>query len=295
MNTMNVVLGCSPKEPQRRCSDGDSAYITGSFENVLFRLLGVDAPEIRGLNLEKLRKCGFLDTLDVQLRTYLELKLTEESIQIHKELGYKAMDFFESILEGDLLLSFEREVFDRYERPLVYLAAKDRDTYNLRLVQAGYAIPYFIYPNAVSPTEEGEFTYDTIEKFRNVALEAEEHELGVWSYLDTILLPMELRFLTRRELPVKYCADLENNVLYSPQRYFRVSIENRLFFYPKDVLTAVQMAFRPTSNCPKWLHKAWTALRKEPGEKNRRDEIDKRRSKIKKKRIKNAFRSIIPG
>jgi len=57
-------------------------------------------------------------------------------------------DFLESILEEDLVLSPEREVFDRYERPLVYLSAEDQNTYNLRLVQTGHAIPYFIYPNA---------------------------------------------------------------------------------------------------------------------------------------------------
>jgi hypothetical protein len=38
---------------------------------------------------------------------------------------------------------------------------------------------------------------------------------------------MELRFLTRRELPMKYCADLQYNLLYSLQEYFKVTIENR--------------------------------------------------------------------
>ena len=159
------------------------------------------------------------------------------------------------------MLSFEREVFDRYERPLVYLAAKDQNTYNLRLVQAGHAIPYFIYPNAVSPTEEEEFTYDTLEKFQDAAVKAKRNNLGIWEYINRILIPMELRFLMRRELPVKYCADLKRNLLYSPQYYFKVPIENRLFFYPKDVLTALQKKFRPTPDCDGWLHRVLKALR----------------------------------
>ena len=71
---------------------------------------------------------------------------------------------------------------------------------------------------------------------------------------------MELRFLTRRELPLKYCVDLKNHLLYSPQYYFKVYIENRLFFYPKDVLAAILKGFRPTSDCEEWLHKAWRIL-----------------------------------
>ncbi|MBU7027142.1 MAG: thermonuclease family protein [Theionarchaea archaeon] len=257
----HVLWGHSGENPENHCFDGDSSYVTGSFENTLVRLLGVDAFEVRGLNLYYLRKSGFLYRLDYNLRKYLEPKLTKESTGIHKNLGFEARDFLESILEEDLVLSFEREVFDRYERPLVYLSAKDQDTYNLRLVQAGYAIPCFIYPNAVSPTEEGEFTYDTLEKFRGATVEAKRNNLGIWEYIDRILIPMELRFLTRRELPVKYCADLERNLLYSPQYYFKVPIENRLFFYPKDALPALQKKFKPTPDCSGWLHKVWNALR----------------------------------
>ena len=70
---------------------------------------------------------------------------------------------------------------------------------------------------------------------------------------------MEFRFLTG-SLPGKYCADVENDLLYSPQDYFKVSIENRLFFYPKDVLIAVDKEFRPTPDCGKWLHEVWRVL-----------------------------------
>ena len=85
--------------------------------------------------------------------------------------------------------------------------------------------------------------FNTIQKMRNACIEA-------WEHMNDILLPMELRFLSRREPPQKYCADLVYDFLYSPQHYFKVPIENRLFFYPRDVLTALQQAFRPTHGCP---------------------------------------------
>ena len=93
---------------------------------------------------------------------------------------------------------------------MCYLVARDKDNYNLRLVQSGWAIPYFIYPNAVSATEEGEWEYDTIRIMQDAAVKAREENLGVWSHIHGTLIPMELRFLIRRELPSKYCAGLKN-------------------------------------------------------------------------------------
>jgi endonuclease YncB( thermonuclease family) len=270
MNTQ-VTVGHSKKNPDNHCSDGDSLYITGSVENELVRLLGIDAPEIRGLNLYYLRRSGFIDTLDDQLQKYLQPKLTKESISTHKNLGFEAKDYLENILEEDLLLSFGKEVFDRYERLLVYLSTEKGKSYNLLLVQAGYALPYFIYPNAVTPSEDGEWNYEKIEEIQKATIRARTHNLGIWAHID-ILLPMELRFLTRREKPAKYCADLEANILYPPEHYFKVSIENRLFFYPRDVVLAVQHGFRPTPYADQWLSKVWNALQ-EPQE--REDELRK--------------------
>jgi len=63
---------------------------------------------------------------------------------------------------------------------------------------------------------------------------------------------------------VKYCADLKNGLFYSHQCYFKVPIENRLFFYPKDVLTALQKKFKPSPDCDGWLHKVWTEYQAPP-------------------------------
>jgi hypothetical protein len=151
---------------------------------------------------------------------------------------------------------------------LVYLGDGHK-MYNVTLVQSGLAIPYFIFPNAVPVTEEGEYTYEHIETMQKAAAYAQENTLGIWEVIDDILIPMELRYLTRREVPEKYCADLETGVLYPPEMYYRVPVVNRLFFYPKDVALAVCMGFNPVRECDSWLHKIWRGLH--PGSKRRRE------------------------
>jgi hypothetical protein len=94
---------------------------------------------------------------------------------------------------------------------------------------------------------------------------------------------MELRFLTSRIPPEKYCADLENDLLYSPQYYFKVAMEDRLFFYPKDVLIAIDKEFRPTSDCGKWLHEVWRILHGRKEWENKYSEKEKRKN-IKRER-----------
>jgi endonuclease YncB( thermonuclease family) len=156
------------------CFDGDSPYVTGVFENTLVRLLGIDAFEVRGMSLYYLKKNGFLERIDQELKRYLEKKLTTRSIQIHKELGLKGREYLESILKEDLVMSFEKEVFDKYGRALVYLSSGEKESYNLQLVKEGYAIPYFIYPNAVSPNEYGRFQYYNMNRFREAMWDAQK-------------------------------------------------------------------------------------------------------------------------
>jgi endonuclease YncB( thermonuclease family) len=119
---MYVLLGYNSHNPDVHCSDGDSVYITGSAHNELVRLLGIDAFEVRGLNLEKLEECKFFYVLDSSLRKHLEPRLTDESIETHKQLGFKAKDYLEEILKENLSMTFGKEVFDRHGRALVYLS-----------------------------------------------------------------------------------------------------------------------------------------------------------------------------
>jgi hypothetical protein len=69
---IRVVLGHAKGNPDKRCSDGDSLYVTGSAENVLVRLLGIDAFEVKGLSLYYLEESKFLQRLPVPLQEHLE-------------------------------------------------------------------------------------------------------------------------------------------------------------------------------------------------------------------------------
>jgi len=52
---------------------------------------------------------------------YSEIK---ESVY-YKKLGFEAREYLNNILEEELVMSFEKEVFDRYRRALVYLSSRD--------------------------------------------------------------------------------------------------------------------------------------------------------------------------
>lgn len=52
---------------------------------------------------------------------YSEIK---ESVY-YKKLGFEAREYLNNILEEELVMSFEKEVFDRYGRALVYLSSRD--------------------------------------------------------------------------------------------------------------------------------------------------------------------------
>jgi hypothetical protein len=147
--------------------------------------------------------------------------------------------------------------------------------YNCKMVESGYAIPYFVYPNAVSITEEGGYSFDYIEKMQLAAAQARKKNLVIWEHIDDMLLPMELRFLTRREPPAKYCADLGKSMLHPPEDYFGIPVVDRLFFYPKVVVQAICMGFRPARTCDSWLHKIWRGLHPDSPEEKEIGEIQR--------------------
>jgi hypothetical protein len=47
------------------------------------------------------------------------------------------------------------------------------------MVREGYAIPYFIYPNAIYPNEYGRFQYHNINKFREAMWKAKEKKKNI--------------------------------------------------------------------------------------------------------------------
>ena len=56
--------------------------------------------------------------------------------------------------------------------------------------------------------------------------------------------------------------------------------EARALLKKWEVLTALQQAFRPTHDCPEWLHKAWKVLQTEDGRRGEEDPRRKRREEL---------------
>jgi endonuclease YncB( thermonuclease family) len=219
--------------------------------------------------------------LDSGLLEYLRSRIGEEAAMNHRAHAKRAEDALEQEMEDDmgtlgktpetfrLYLSFAHEVMDRYGRFLAYLNRLQPDeidpeprpdSYNERLLEAGVASPYFIWPS-VDPFREPSSLAaavpeprtasrrangnNALAKARAWVRAARDAEAGVFSGDDPLLLQaFELRFLSRqstveedggerevRRPPDRWVIDLskEEDVLL-PQHYHAIPFpENRLF------------------------------------------------------------------
>lgn len=108
----------------------------------------------------------YKDDLGSEVVNYLEDKLNASTAKNHHDLAMKAQRELERIVEADVqerenqnrkfrfFMAFAFEILDRYGRFLCYL---DRDnnpqeregriSYNERMLETGFAAPYFIWPN----------------------------------------------------------------------------------------------------------------------------------------------------
>jgi hypothetical protein len=121
-------------------------------------------------------------------------------------------------------------------------------TYNERMLQAGMALPYFIWPN-INPFRQQSSLPDAVlepgmaadvaqheSSLRGVRLsvaQARNDKLGVFAANDGLRLePFELRYLAQRRRPNRWVIDLSStgNLLHHPQRYFDIAKhEDRLY------------------------------------------------------------------
>lgn len=194
-----------------------------------------------------------------------------QPVSRHKAAGERAKEAFRRLLEERLVrpdgsrrtlfLRTADTPFDKNGRLLAYIAPnysraelenlsrRERATFNLLLVEAGWAAPFVLYPSI-----PGELDLPLLHAAARTAI-AEGR--GIWAD-PLLLLPYELRALERLaqlkarldkgEKPPaaelwswtsRYCADMTTRLLYRPQRYVEVAPEDRLFIWPEDVRDAV--------------------------------------------------------
>ena len=215
--------------------------------------------------------------LDPALAAHLAAKVGAGCATNHAKHAKNAQAFLEQEVTSDiaaqalanaslrLFLRFATDVVDRYGRLLAYVNRDQQEaaggplTYNKRtplnailaysrMLQAGMALPYFIWPN-INPFRQQSSLPDAVlepgmaadvaqheSSLRGVRLsvaQARNDKLGVFAANDGLRLePFELRYLAQRRRPNRWVIDLSStgNLLHHPQRYFDIAKhEDRLY------------------------------------------------------------------
>jgi endonuclease YncB( thermonuclease family) len=268
--------------PSNSAHDGDTV-VGRALSNVSVRFLGMDTPEISFrltgtipfVDISDAKWTAFLadplkgwvgPALPTGLRSYLAPKFSRKTAPNHARHAAKAKRVLADFIQADVdryangknddfvfFLRYAHDVIDRYGRLLAYINAdipkgKTRpDTYNERQLQAGVALPYFIWPNldpfksqptlldaVFGPAEVAKRAADpALARARAWVKQARNAKQGVFSRTDPLILePFELRFLAGRRTPDRSVIDLSGQIkrLVPPTEYYRVpNAEDRLF------------------------------------------------------------------
>ncbi len=258
-------------------ADGDTPYI-----RMPIRMLGIDTPETsyggsaqtvdNKLNeLKDFLESGNFDAwIEPELKNHLLPRIGNNAGTLHVNQGNSAKEFFKNLLDQrltkpngrkrSLFIRAADQHFDHYGRLLAYispsytkqeianLSLDERKTFNLLLVESGWASTIMIYPNLPKNAD--------LRLAISGAKNAFERKLGAWGD-DNILTAYEYRmciklydacknakasegyFIKESAWVQRYCVDVTNLKIYNPQKYHKIPVYNRLFIWSDDVRNAV--------------------------------------------------------
>lgn len=265
----------SPKK-LNRISDGDTPVIEQPI-----RMVSCDTPEKAGyagkpdIAQPKLDKCkqrlenGYYDNIPQALRDYLVQKLTHDAAQKHISAGYDATEQFDKVLDGRLIKDDGTkrsvaviptgEFIDTYGRLLAYIApwfsgsdsdplppkdSPQRRTFNLEMIETGWAAFFPIYP---SLPKRDDF---------NMAIKAAENawnnQKGIWQkYGADVLLAYEYRACIKlgtadnassgiKDAFQRICVDLRDLSVLDEFGFHQVPPPYRLWIWNDDITEAKQ-------------------------------------------------------
>lgn len=261
-----------------RATDGDTPYVS-----ISIRMLSIDTPEVhypgnqkpsrQDENLAQLAEWIQAGQTPISsgLAQNLRPKLaTGTAGTLQEEQGETATDKFEEMLAEKLTrpngskrrvyLRSADEPFDQYGRLLAYMAPsysaqelasmsyRDRATFNLMMIDSGWAASFPIYPSIPK--------YRDLVMLQEIAKDAFENGRGAWADPMT-LTGYEFRMCVRlhqitkklvegRSLSSKecyswvsrYCLDMTTREMFFPQDYYKVKPYNRIFVWPEDAVEA---------------------------------------------------------
>lgn len=262
-----------------RITDGDTPYVSMSI-----RMLSIDTPEVhypgnqnpaahdaRLAELAAWLQAGQAPVSDA-LAAFLHPKLASGSAgTLQKQQGDAATAEFQRLLDlkltrangnkREVFLRTGDERFDQYGRLLAYmapsysasereqLAYRERATFNLFMIESGWAASFPIYPSLPK--------YRDLVLLQEVAQDAVTQRRGawaeplmltgyefrmchkLWSVASRLVKGEKVASAARYGWIERYCADMTTQAIYEPQDYFRVPPYNRVFIWPRDVTDAV--------------------------------------------------------
>ena len=188
-----------------------------------------------------------------------------------KQQSEAATTAFQRLLDERLMRPFGRrrslflragdERFDQYGRLLAYIAPTyseseraemsyaQRATFNLLMVEEGWAASFPIYPS-LPKYRDLVMLHDAAETafVQNKGAWAEANMLTgyefrmaykLWQITQRLVRGEKLSGRERNAWIERYCTDMTTREVVEPERYYRIPPYNRVFIWPRDVNDAV--------------------------------------------------------
>lgn len=261
-------------------SDGDTPNI-----RMPIRMLSIDTPEVTARSssgakkidkkfkrLAKWIKNGKAP-VSKAFREYILPKLENtDAGSLQYSQGKQASGFYKNKLEErlnhpnasrkrKLFVRMANSPFDNYGRLLAYVAPsysrkerdqmsrKERATFNLNLVESGWAAPFIIFPNIPGELDLPLFL-EAAENAKNAKQGQYQNELSLYGYeyrmceklyavTKKIVENISLSYPEKLAWRSRYCADMRNRQLLKPEAYFSIPEPYRIWIWPNDVQQAI--------------------------------------------------------
>lgn len=268
--------------PAQQVHDGDTINVR-TLGNFGVRFLGMDTPEIsftlpgsqQFLPLDNAKWETFLTNpfdpqyqlpaLSEGLKEYLNGRVGVGVAKNHHRHAMAAQRALEAEVAADIealgatqdtfefFMAFASEIMDQYGRLLGYINRQQKQKprpldYNVRMLNAGLANAYFIWPN-INPFRKQKSLVDavpppgtantlaqqeaTLRQARQWLKDARQQRLGLFDNADPLRLEaFEVRYLAGRRKPNRWVVDLSKNekILHLPESYYLIPhAEDRLF------------------------------------------------------------------
>lgn len=260
-------------------ADGDTPYI-----RIPIRMLSIDTPETSypGVGAPSNADASLAQLgewiqrghapVNARLAAHLHPRLaTGIAGTLQGKQGQAAKDHFRELLDGRLTRTNRRkrnvflyaadEHFDSFGRLLAYMAphyskselptvtADKRKTFNLLMIESGWAAPFIIYPSLPKQSD--------LVLAQKGGANARTKGLGAWSDRNMLTgyewrMCIKLFNVTKKLVSgtrlsrseryswiSRYCSSMETLEVVNPQDYHTINPEDRVFIWPRDVRRAV--------------------------------------------------------